>query len=450
MPPSRIRLFVLAGLLLFGGFAVSRAAEPAASPSRPNIVLILADDLGYEALSCYGSASYHTPNLDRLAASGMQFMHAYSQPVCTPSRIQLLTGQYNVRNYLRFGEMRPDEKTLGNFLQDRGYATCIAGKWQLGGDRNTIANFGFERYLLWWLEKKTWRYLNPGDFIQDGVTRHGRAGEYGPDVMCDYALNFIGEHAKQERPFFCFYPMMLTHAPFTPTPLSTAKLKGRSDSQFFADMVFYMDRLVGRVMDKLDELGIRDNTILIFAGDNGTNDEVTSRMTDGSTIRGGKDKPTDAGTRVPLLISWPAVVKPAVIEDSLVDFSDFVPTLCEAAGYAPEELPAGDGISLMPLLHGDRSKARDWSYCWISPSGSKEKAVKFARTVRYKLYPDGRFYDLAQDVLETHPIATADLSDELRAVVARLQEILDRYAVVEAARPPSPPEPKFGKNLHED
>lgn len=441
---------LFAGLLTAFAPRVAAAKPVAKSDSRPNIILILNDDMGYECLQCYGSASYRTPNLDRMAAQGLRFNYAYAQPVCTPTRVELLTGQYNVRNYVRFGEMNPVDKTLGNYLRDRGYDTCIAGKWQLGGDRTIIHHFGFDHYLLWWLEKKTWRYMNVGDLIQDGVTRHGRPGEYGPDVINQYVLTYITEHAHDGRPFFCYYPMLLVHAPFVPTPLSTSPRRTRTDPKFFPDMMAYTDLLVGRVLDRLDQLGIRKNTIVIFIGDNGTNDAITSRMIDGRLIRGGKDKPTDAGTRVPLLISWPAVIKPGVVDHSMVDVSDFLPTLLEAAGYAPDQLPLTDGISLLPLFHGDHAGARTWSYCWISAGGSKAKAVQYARTIQYKLYADGRFYDIPHDTLEQHPIAELQMTAAQREVRARLQKILDRYAKINARRPATPPLPKYGKNLHKD
>jgi len=439
----------LLGLLLLCLQPVSglhAAPSPAKPGSRPNIIVILNDDIGYETLGCYGSASYQTPNLDRMATQGLQFSYAYSQPVCTPSRLQLLSGKYNVRNYIEFGEMSPTERTLGNYLRERGYATCIAGKWQLGGDRNSIVKFGFDHYLLWWLEKKTKRYLNLGDLVQDGADRHGKPGEYGPDVINRYVLDFITSHAGEDQPFFCYYPMLLTHAPFTPTPLSTATSTERTDPKFFPDMMTYTDLMVGRVLDKLDELGIRDNTIVIFAGDNGTNRDITSRMKDGTEIRGGKDETTDAGNRVPMLISWPGGIKPGRIDDSIMDFTDFVPTLCELAGDTPNEVPAGDGISLVPLFKGDHSGARDWSYCWVSSDGSLARSVKYARTIRYKLYSDGRFYDIPHDVLEQHPIPN---TSETSAVHARLQAILDRYQVIEAARPVHKAKPRH-TGSHED
>jgi arylsulfatase A len=447
-------LFVVCGFL----FTLPATGSLCAA-SRPNVILIMADDLGYETLGCYGSASYRTPRLDRLASEGLLFSHAYAQPLCTPSRLQIMTGKYNVRNYTQFGDMLPKEKTIGNHLRDRGYSTAIAGKWQLGGDRTTIAEFGFDRYCLWWLERRSQRYFDFGEFIQDGVARTSKPGEYGPDVMNDYVLDFITQHAGKAQPFFCYYPMLLTHAPMSPTPKSvrtasdaaapkrkaarTKKSDGAADAddgerggnpRYFPDMVAYMDELVGRVIDRLEKLGIRDNTLLIFTGDNGTNTKVVSRMKDGSLIEGAKGRTTEAGMHVPLLISWPAVVKPARIDDRLVDFTDFLPTFCQLAGLGPKEMPESDGISLLPLLQGEKAGARDWSYCWYSSDGAKAKAAKFARTIRYKLYADGRFFDLQRDSLEQHPLKDASVTAELGAVRTRLKTILDRYDAVEASR----------------
>jgi len=451
-------------LILAAGFLATLLPATAAPAARPNIILIMADDLGYETLSCYGSASYRTPRLDRLAAEGLQFTYAYAQPLCTPSRLQIMTGKYNVRNYTQFGDMLPKEKTIGNHLRDRGYATAIVGKWQLGGDRATIAEFGFDRHCLWWLERRSPRYFEFGEFIVDRVPRAGKPGEYGPDAMNDYALAFISQHAGKPQPFFLYYPMLLTHAPMSPTPRTiltaesekappkksrprTKEQRGAAattaadgdgerggDPRYFADMVGYMDELVGRVVDRLDALGIRDNTLLIFTGDNGTNTKVASRMQDGTVIQGAKGRTTEAGMRVPLLVSWPGVVAPGRIDDRLVDFSDVLPTLCELAGFGTKEMPPGDGISLAPLLRGDRTGGRDWSYCWYSSDGTPAKAAKFARTIRHKLYADGRFFDLAQDALEQSPLAPPQLTPELATVRTRLRGILDRYDEVEAAR----------------
>jgi|GEM_PF-2152473 len=215
-----------------------------------------------------------------------------------------MTGQYNVRNYTHFGELPPSERTFGNDLREAGYASAIAGKWQLGKDRKLIDQFGFDEHYLWWLERKSWRYGNVGELIQNGEVLPGEKGEYGPDVLNHFVLDFMERHAAE--PFFVYYPMLLPHSPFVPTPNSA----GSPDPQdanpaYFKAMVEYTDELVGRVVDKLDALGLRENTLVIFIGDNGTNSDITSNMIDGRSIQGGKGTMTDAGTRVPMIVNWP-------------------------------------------------------------------------------------------------------------------------------------------------
>ena len=412
-----------------------------AAPERPpNIVLILADDMGYETLSSYGSADYTTPRLDALAATGLRFTQAHSQPLCTPTRVQLMTGQYNVRNYTHFGELNPKERTFGHDLRDAGYATAIAGKWQLGKDRRLLDHFGFDEHCLWWLERKSWRYGNVGELIQNGEVLPGENGEYGPDVLNAFVLDFMTRHANQ--PFFVYYPMLLPHSPFVPTPRSSGDPDPRAtDSAYFKDMVEYTDELVGRVVDHLERLKLRDDTLVIFLGDNGTHSEITSRMVDGRMIQGAKGRTTDGGTRVPMIVSQPGTVVPGMVVEGLVDFSDIVPTLLSAAGQQAEPDRVLDGHDLMPVFRGEAPIARTWSYCWYKRgkdqnmvSTTDEEVHVFARTVRSKRYRDGRFYDIAADPLESNPLQVESLSPEVRATWAELGEVIARYDQVEAAR----------------
>lgn len=301
---SRGRSFVRGVLGLMALLAV---AVPHAAADRPNIVLIMADDLGYECLTANGGESYKTPHLDRLAASGMRFEHCHVQPLCTPTRVQLMTGKYNVRNYLRFGVLPRGEKTFGHVFQQAGYVTGICGKWQLGKEADSPQQFGFNEAYLWQHTRRPPRYANPGlehnarelDFMN---------GEYGPKLVNDFALDFLTRH--RDEPFLLYYPMILTHSPFQPTPDSAdwdPAAMGENvnnHTRHFAAMVAYMDKMVGRLDAKLAELGIRDNTLLIFLGDNGTLGTITSRFR-GADYRGGKGQTTARGTHVPLVISWP-------------------------------------------------------------------------------------------------------------------------------------------------
>ncbi|MHC4995260.1 MAG: sulfatase-like hydrolase/transferase, partial [Planctomycetota bacterium] len=156
--------------------ALTPADESHAAARRPNIILMMADDLGYETVSANGGAPYKTPVLDRLAAEGLLFSNMVSQPLCTPTRVKLMTGRYNFRNYATFGILDPRETTFGHVMRDAGYATCVVGKWQLGRDRKLVNHFGFDEYCLWWLENKGPRYNNVGELIQNGAVLPGGKG----------------------------------------------------------------------------------------------------------------------------------------------------------------------------------------------------------------------------------------------------------------------------------
>jgi len=190
-------------------------ATDARAASRPNVVLIMVDDFGYECVAANGGTSYRTPNLDKLAAGGMRFEQCHVQPLCTPTRVQLMTGLYNVRNYTHFGHLDRGQTTFAHLFKRAGYATCIVGKWQLGRDMSLPGHFGFESSCLWQLSRRPPRYANPGLEI-DGREVDFSQGEYGPDVVNTYALDYIARH--KDQPFFLYYPMMLTHSPFQPTP----------------------------------------------------------------------------------------------------------------------------------------------------------------------------------------------------------------------------------------
>ncbi len=293
---QRVRLFCLSALTACAALAQS---------SRPNIVLMMADDFGYECVTADGGESYRTPNLDRLAAGGMRFERCHAQPLCTPTRVQLMTGRYNVRNYVNFGTLLRTETTFGHLFKRAGYATGVCGKWQLGHEADSPRHFGFDESCLWQHTRRPPRYANPG-LEYDGVEKDFHAGEYGPDLVNAFALDFIARN--KDRPFFLYYPMILTHDPFQPTPDSPdwdGKAIGENvnkDARHFADMVAYADKMVGRVDARLAELGLRDNTLLLFLGDNGTHPGVVSRFR-GREYRGGKGRTTAVGTHVPLIVS---------------------------------------------------------------------------------------------------------------------------------------------------
>ena len=369
-----------------------------------NVVLIMADDMGYEALSANGSESCKTPNLDKLAAGGIRFTNCFANPICTPSRAKIMTGQYNVRNYVKFGLLDRGQTTFAHQLKAAGYKTCIAGKWQLGKQTDSPQHFGFEQSCLWQHTRSgrskennkniDRRFVNP--LLEfNGKEKDYVNGEYGPQVCTDFICDFIDEN--REKPFLVYYPMILTHCPFDPTPDSTdwdpkrlgsTTYKGdRNDPQrHFRDMVAYADKVVGQIVAQLEKSGVRENTLLIFTGDNGTDKPIVTSW-NGTKVVGRKGSMTDAGTRVPLIASWPAGIKqPGRVVDDLVEFSDLMPTLCEVTGAnLPSDYP-GDGSSIVPVLQDNASvRKKDWIYIWYSRSGHSDLGQVMVRNKQYSL-----------------------------------------------------------------
>ena len=368
-------LTILAGLLL--------GAFPAQANDQPNIILIMADDMGYEALSSNGSESCKSPNLDKLAAKGVRFTNCFSNPICTPSRVKLMTGQYNVRNYVKFGWLDREQTTFAHQLKAAGYATAIAGKWQLGRDKDTPQHFGFEQSCLWQHTRSgrsnedgkniDRRFVNP-QLEFNGVEKDFTNGEYGPQVCTDFICDFIDKNKK--KPFLIYYPMILTHCPFDPTPDSTdwdpkrlgsTTYKGdRNDPQrHFRDMVAYADKAVGQIVSQLGKSGVRDNTLIIFTGDNGTDTPIVTPW-NGKKVVGGKGTMSDTGTRVPLIVNWPAGIRKAGrVVDDLVEFTDVFPTICEVTTAKLPKNHPGDGASIVPVLRNQAgARKKDWVYIW--------------------------------------------------------------------------------------
>ncbi|REK12551.1 MAG: Cerebroside-sulfatase [Planctomycetota bacterium] len=406
--------------------------QDAANPPRPNIVLILADDVGREVLGCYGGESYETPHINALARGGRRFTHCYSMPVCHPTRICLLTGKYPARlGNPQWGTFPRDEenRTLAARLQRAGYATAIAGKWQLEllkNDPDQPSRMGFQRWSLFgWHEGP--RYHDPMIY-QNGKLRTDTEGKFGPDLYVDFLVDFIRKN--RQRPFFAYYSMALCHDVTNdighPVPYGP---DGRWLS--YAEMVHEMDEHVGRLVEALDTLGVRDNTLILFTGDNGTasasfiryeNDafvrpKVFSRI-DGREVQGGKGQLTDWGTRVPLIANWPSHVPADTTCDDLVDSSDFLPTLCDLAGATVPDASMLDGHSFAKSLLGTGHTSRDWAY---SERGAERH---FVRTQRYKLYASGKFYDMQSDPDERHPLAAEKLTKDQQRVKGQLQAAL--------------------------
>ena len=425
-------------------------ADSSNERQRPNIVLIMADDMGFESLRCNGGTSYDSTILDDLASEGMRFTNCYSQPICTPSRNKIMTGRSNARNYRRFGLLIREELTFGNLLQSVGYKTCVAGKWQLtGGGTNgaTPQSCGFDQSCMWaylhnlpegvqhtggWeRENVTSRFWHPS-ILQNGNYRPTSPNDYGPDIYTQFIIDFI-EKNKEEN-FFAYYPMTLTHGPFVPTPFSkdhaTAE-KFKSQPKYFGDMIAYTGHCVRRIIDALIRLKIAEDTLVLFTADNGTHRNLTS-MVGERIVPGGKGLTLDAGCHVPMFAYWKGKVAAGSVCHDLIDFSDFFPTIAELANA---ELPTDrtiDGMSFVNPLYGrsptDRQKrSAVFVHYDKSPASPNPqfRRTRFAYDGMYKLYQDGTMFQIAHDWGEEHPLDPAQDTELRRASRTALQSKLD-------------------------
>ncbi len=458
-------LLVLSGLC--GSQIAQAQRQPNVTQRQPNVILIMADDVSWECFGCYGAEDYKTPNIDALAAKGVRFANCFSTPICTPSRVKLMTGQYNFRNYTHFGYLNPKDKTFAQMLKSAGYATAIAGKWQLNGlyhkaagcdDNSRPFKAGFDEYCLWQVttgkndDKGGERFWSPplehnGKFL----TKEDNHLQYGPDIMSDFVCDFI--ERNRDQPFFAYYPSVLVHDPFVPTPDSigdrprTAKSNKAPKSkpqqkENFVAMVGYLDKIVGKIVNKVKEVGQLENTIILFTADNGTNVRLKSRWK-GQEIKGGKGGTTDMGTHVPLVAYWKGHTPVGAVLDDLIDFTDFYPTLAEAANVqlAVEE-PSNDpidGRSFLPRLQGQPGNPRDWVFWHYQPYWGRFPGTQFIRNEEFKLYRDGRYFNVPNDLTEQKSIALGQSTSEGELVRKNLRRVLDIA--------PLPPTTEAGKNV---
>ena len=412
---------------------------------RLNVILIMADDSAADNYGCYGSKFFSTPRLDALARTGAKFNHCYSEPVCTSSRVKIMTGRDGIRNYVQFGTLDKDEVTFGNMMKGANYETAIAGKWQLhGGSRGTLAPAcGFDNYCLWnYPGTSRSRFWDPS-LMRDGKLMETTEKDYGPDILTDYLIEFIGKN--RSKPFFAYYPMLLVHSPFLKTPdskLDANRLISKSLTNF-RDMTAYADKCVGRIVDALEEYGLREKTVIIYTTDNGTGRSLTYPY--GKEKRKGeKAYATDGGTHAPLIVNCPGTVPAGTVSDDLVDFSDVLPTIADITGAKLPEVKL-DGRSFWPQCLGTKGNPRDFIFQYYYPKykpaaakhgqGVNDQEIIWAQNQRHKLYRDGTLYavidryektplspgvstqadkdrDLLQKGLDSMPLKAAKLSLE--------------------------------------
>ena len=433
---------------------------------QPNIVLIMSDDLGYEVIGANGGSSYKTPSIDSMAQQGMRFENAHVMPLCTPTRLSMMTGKYNFRNYLGFGLIRPDEVTFGHLLTEAGYNTCISGKWQLYSynppdqhpeERSSgqkIEDAGFDEFCVWHphhTEEKGSRYKNPVIY-ENGEFRTDTKDRYGEDIFCDYIIDFLERKKDDEKPFFVYWPMAATHKPHEPTPDSPewdsfdppsnrsigaktwAELEDGSwedDPKFYRDMVEYHDKVIGRLLNYLENQGLQEDTLVIYLGDNGSPADVCSMMHQHNEICGGKGKTSDRGTHVPLICLMPGTIPSDTVQTDLIEATDFLPTIFEAAGLNFPEGYIIDGRSFYPQLKGEKGNPRDWMFFHFEPMNRRHglddlRQIRFIRDHRWKLYETGELYDLEADWDEDIPIYEVEDSKSQSEARDRLKPVFSQ------------------------
>ncbi len=362
---------------------VPLSANQVVQPGRPNVVLILADDLGWTDLACFGSDLHETPALDRLARDGMKFTQNYSAcTVCSPTRAALLTGKYPARLHITdwIPGLMPDnprllvpdwtkylpleETTLAEVFQAAGYTTATIGKWHLGGEAYYPEKQGFDLNVAGTHNGAIRTFFAPWNIST--LTPEGNAGDYLTDRLGEEAVKFI-ERAK-DRPFFLYLPHYAVHTPIQGRADLVAKyekkiLEGLNHKNAaYAAMTESLDMAVGRVRAKLDELKLADRTIIVFTSDNGGRVPTTSN----APLRVGKASAYEGGVRVPLIVYWPGVTKPGSVSDAPVITMDLFPTIVEMAGLPQAAArTALDGVSIASLLRGGTQPTRDtlfWHY----------------------------------------------------------------------------------------
>ncbi len=401
--------------------ALNATASEQRPEQQPNILFILLDNVGKDWFRCYGSQEDQTPNIDNLERTGLTYRNFYVTPVCSTTRVMLLTGRYPLRTGWHthhdpaiYGGGYFDwnrEVCMARVMKSAGYDTCISGKWQINDlfdpkQKDAILHHGFDEYCLFPEGKKGHpahkkRYWDP--YVIKNNERLDTTGQFGPDIFTDYLIDYMRRH--RDRPFFAYYSAILTHIPVVHTPHN--RDQDLSPRQQFAGMLHYADYLIGRLIQALDDLGLRDNTIVFITADNGTDNgtDQGAFQSLGGRIQGriseeGIYSLKERGINVPFIVNCPTLVPGGRESDDLIDASDILPTL---AGLAGAELPTGvtiDGRSFAPQLLGETAHTPWRPWCL-----TQYYTTRVLRGHRFKLYSTGEFYDLSEDPLEKHDLA---------------------------------------------
>lgn len=469
-PSLRTLLIFLLSLLGLGATAAAHAGE---KTKKPNFVFFLIDDLGWADLGCYGSRFYETPNIDRLAKTGMRFTSGYAAcPVCSPTRASILTGKYparlNITNWftgLRTGKLLPpeylnhlplDEFTLAEALRAAGYTTGFFGKWHLGGAGFEPTRQGFDVNVAGNHRGSPPSYFSP---YKNPDIRDGPKGEHLDDRLAAEAVRFIEKN--KDRPFFVYVNLYSVHIPLQAKKdliakyqAKAAKIAAEKKAQFakerdvkvrlsqdhavYAAMVENMDAAVGHVLDALRRLGLDENTVVIFTADNGGVATSEGWPTSNLPLRAGKGWLYEGGVRVAWIMRWPGVTRPGSTCDTPVISTDFYPTILEIAGLPLRKTQHVDGVSIVPLLKGGKLPDRPlfWHYPHYSNQGGRPSgSVRQGNFVLIENYEDGslELYDLQKDLGQKQ-----DLAKKMPERVAAMHRLLRDWRQSVNARMPTP------------
>lgn len=452
---------LIGGILILVPCASSAAMAAEGSSRKPNIVFILCDDLGYAEVGCYGQKKIRTPHIDRLAVEGMRFTQYYSaSPVCAPSRCALLTGKHMGHAAVRNNrEVKPEgqhplpaaEVTIAELLKHSGYATGCIGKWGLGppGSEGDPLKQGFDYFYGYNCQRHAHNHYpsylwRNDDRIELRGNDGGDTGEqYTHDLFEREAIQFIETH--RDRPFFLYVPFTIPHLALQVPEDSLKEYEGqwedppyqggqgyrphRAPRAAYAAMVTRMDRSVGRIVEKLDELNLSDDTLIVFTSDNGpthgnTGGADSAFFESAGRFRGLKGSLYEGGVRVPFIAGWPGKIKPGTTSDLACIAYDLLPTFCDVAGIeAPSET---DRISLLPTLTGqDEQRKHEFLY-WAFPAYGGQQAARLGRwkAVRQNLSKGvvkTELYDLQSDIGEQNDVAASNPE-----VVERLETLMAR------------------------
>ncbi len=384
---------------------------------KPNIVFILADDLGIDGVSAYGADFFKTPVIDKLAQEGIRYTNAYTVPLCGPSRALILSGRYGFRtgavNQDMTGEIKPSaENFMPAILKKAGYTSSMIGKWgQLPLDPGA---FGFDDYLRFFGSGSFFNEAEKKDkYVVNGKEDVLKDGEYMPDLMHDHMVNFLAQHKKD--PFYLYYSLSHVHGEIVATPDTKP---GTSDyKQLYADNISYMDKLVGKLVHTLDSLKLRENTLIVFFGDNGTAGEAAQiGRVQGQKLSGKKGTMQECGSLVPMIVNWPGMIKKPGVSNSLIDAADFIPTFAEIAGAALPTNNVLDGVSFAYQLKGGKGTAREWIFTGLGKDW-------YVRSANWKLMRSGDLYDMRNAPFEEKLVV---LDEKTTAEKKKLQAVLDK------------------------